>query len=141
MRVLVCGGRRYEDREHVFDTLTRIDRNVGHIKVIIHGGQTGADAHGAAWADHNNRLAEEYRADWDNLTHPDAIIRTHRAGKRYDARAGLRRNQRMLDEGKPNLVVAFQGGDGTRDMVNRARRAGGDVQKIPERKKCPVATS
>jgi hypothetical protein len=33
----------------------------------------------------------------------------------------------MLDEGKPNLVVAFPGGTGTADMVQRAREAGNEV--------------
>jgi predicted polyphosphate/ATP-dependent NAD kinase len=40
--------------------------------------------------------------------------------------AGIIRNQRMLDEGKPDLVIAFQGGDGTADMVRRANKS-----KIP----------
>jgi hypothetical protein len=30
----------------------------------------------------------------------------------------------MLNEGKPDLVVAFPGGRGTADMVKRARAAG-----------------
>ncbi len=33
------------------------------------------------------------------------------------------RNQRMLDEGNPDLVVAFPGGGGTKDMVRRAVKA------------------
>jgi hypothetical protein len=38
--------------------------------------------------------------------------------------AGPLRNQRMLDEGKPDLVVAFPGGGGTKDIVRRAVKAG-----------------
>jgi predicted Rossmann-fold nucleotide-binding protein len=30
------------------------------------------------------------------------------------------RNQKMLDKGKPDLVVAFPGGRGTSDMISRA---------------------
>lgn len=37
------------------------------------------------------------------------------------------RNQRMLDEGKPDVVIAFKGGRGTADMVDRATRAGVEV--------------
>lgn len=40
------------------------------------------------------------------------------------------RNQRMLDEGKPDVVVAFRGGRGTADMVDRAKRAGVEVVEI-----------
>lgn len=42
--------------------------------------------------------------------------------------AGPIRNQRMLDEGKPDLVVAFPGGRGTADMVRRAKAAGVPVR-------------
>jgi hypothetical protein len=38
--------------------------------------------------------------------------------------AGPIRNQAMLDEGRPDLVVAFPGHHGTADMVRRARAAG-----------------
>lgn len=40
------------------------------------------------------------------------------------------RNQRMLDIGEPDVVVAFPGGSGTADMVDRARRAGVEVIEI-----------
>jgi hypothetical protein len=36
----------------------------------------------------------------------------------------------MLDEGKPDLVIAFPGGRGTADMVKKARRAGVEVVEI-----------
>jgi hypothetical protein len=44
--------------------------------------------------------------------------------------AGPIRNQRMLDEVKPELVVAFPGGRGTADMVRRAREAGVNVYLV-----------
>ncbi len=34
------------------------------------------------------------------------------------------RNQQMLDEAKPDMVLAFPGGRGTDDMVSRAEKAG-----------------
>lgn len=34
-------------------------------------------------------------------------------GRDYGKAAGAIRNQQMLDEGKPDLVVAFKGGRGT----------------------------
>ena len=39
-------------------------------------------------------------------------------------KAGPIRNQRMLDDGKPDLVIAFSGGKGTAGMMAIARRAG-----------------
>ena len=54
-------------------------------------------------------------------------------GRDFFDRAALEaflRNQRMLDEGKPDLVVAFPGGRDTADMVRRARSAGVEVVEI-----------
>lgn len=38
--------------------------------------------------------------------------------------------KKMLDEGKPDLVVAFPGGPGTAHMVRIARAAGVRVLKV-----------
>jgi hypothetical protein len=37
------------------------------------------------------------------------------------------RNQRMLDKGRPDLVVAFPGGKGTTGMMTLSRKAGIEV--------------
>lgn len=57
---------------------------------------------------------ESYPADW----------------KRDGRGAGPIRNQRMIDEGKPHIVIAFPGGKGTADMVMRAEMAGIPVVKV-----------
>jgi hypothetical protein len=36
----------------------------------------------------------------------------------------------MLEEGKPDLVVAFPGGTGTANMVKQARAAGVEVLEV-----------
>jgi hypothetical protein len=38
----------------------------------------------------------------------------------------------MLDEGKPDLVIAFPGGRGATDMVRRAREAGVETIEIQD---------
>ena len=43
--------------------------------------------------------------------------------------SGPIRNQAMLDEGRPDLVVAFPGHHGTADIVRRARAAGIKVRQ------------
>jgi hypothetical protein len=58
------------------------------------------------------------------------VIRRRRDGRLYNAAAGGIRNQRMLDEEKPNLVVAFPGGNGTADMCRRANSAGLEVIEV-----------
>jgi hypothetical protein len=112
MRVLVCGGRNYDDRDHVWNVLSELDA-ASRIDVVIHGCATGADHEGMIWAQGNDKKHAPFQADWH--THGRA--------------AGPIRNQRMLDEGKPDLVIAFPGGRGTADMIRRAEAAGVEVRK------------
>jgi hypothetical protein len=121
-RVLVCGGRNYQDSDHVHNTLCALDAERGPITCIIHGAATGADTEGMRWAQLMATAPRKithapFAADW----------RTHGRA------AGPIRNQRMLDEGHPDLVVAFPGGRGTADMVRRAQRAGVEVIQVQGR--------
>lgn len=109
MRVLVCGGRDYCDVTRGYEVLDRLD-----VKTIISGAARGADQIGEMWAGERRIPVERFPADWIA----------------YGRAAGPVRNQRMLDEGEPDLVVAFPGGSGTADMVKRARVAGVRVMMI-----------
>ena len=107
MRLLVCGGRDFADKEFVFATLDRTFAK-RPITVLIHGAARGADSLAGAWAEERGIEVEAYPANWD---------RDGRA-------AGPIRNQRMLDEGRPEAIIAFPGGRGTAHMVKIAQQAG-----------------
>lgn len=106
MKVLVCGGRDYGDQTYLFSVLDALNSRV-RISEIIEGGATGADALAGKWALAHRVVLTECKADW----------------QRNGRAAGPIRNQKMLDECKPDLVLAFPGGTGTADMVRRARAA------------------
>lgn len=131
MRVLVCGGRRYRDRDHIWNSLSELDKKEGPFDVIIHGAATGADTEAEWWAKGKGRKHAPFQAQWDDISQPDAIVRLRKDGSRYDALAGIRRNTRMIEEGRPDLCVAFPGGPGTADMVRKARAAGIRVIRVP----------
>lgn len=126
-RVLVCGGRTYgivprdtprdcvraaSDKARrewnliweMLDTL-HVDEPIG---TIIEGGAEGADRAARRWAERKAIAVETFAADW----------------KTYGRAAGPMRNARMISEGRPDLVVAFPGGDGTLSMISQAARAG-----------------
>lgn len=111
MRVLVCGGRNYHNREEVFGELHALAEKHGWL-TIIEGGATGADRLAREFAELCYHGLVEIKADWQQ--HGNA--------------AGPIRNQRMLTSGKPDLVLAFPGGRGTADMVRRAREQGFTVK-------------
>ena len=52
-RVLVCGGRNYDDRATVFATLSTLHEHY-HELHIIQGGAQGADALAREWASANS---------------------------------------------------------------------------------------
>lgn len=114
MRVLVCGGRDYGDRQHVFDVLDGLRGKYGRLNVI-QGGARGSDALAREWAFCQTSVhLSNFPAEWE----------------KYGKAAGAIRNQQMLIEGKPDLVIAFPGGRGTADMVRRAKAAGIPVREV-----------
>jgi hypothetical protein len=120
VRVLVCGGRNYANREAVFSCLNSLPR-LG--LVVIQGGAQGADFWARRWSEEAGVAMIEERARWRDLSHPQAVVMRNKYGK-YDASAGHRRNEVMLREHRPELVLAFPGGSGTTDMVTLADSAG-----------------
>lgn len=129
-RVLICGGRDYSDWQHMFAVLSALHEK-HRFSLVIEGGASGADAGGRAFGERAGIPVSTFKARWSDLSHSDAVIRTRRDGSKYDAKAGHRRNQLMLDDGRPDLVVAFPGGKGTADMANRATAAGVKLVVIP----------
>ncbi len=113
MKLLVCGGRDYRDERDLFRVLDAI-RLEHPVSMVIQGGARGADQLARTWAERRLIPFAEYPADWN----------------RHGKAAGPRRNQQMLDDGRPDLVVAFPGGRGTDDMIRRAHDAGVPVQSV-----------
>ncbi len=111
--IIVCGGRNFNDRTLVFETLDMIHAGTP-IAVVIQGGASGADMLGKLWAECTCIRLITIPADW----------------VRYGRFAGPLRNAKMLAEFYPDLVVAFPGGIGTEDMKSKARLAGVNVMEI-----------
>jgi len=104
--VLVCGGRDFSDQQYMWALLER-EHAKHKFARVIHGAARGADRMSGEWACQSGIPVTTFPADW----------------AKHGKRAGPIRNQQMLDEGKPDLVIAFPGGAGTADMVRRAKAA------------------
>lgn len=126
MRLLVCGSRDWGDKEIIHTVLEGFAAR-HDLKRVIAGGAPGADTLAFDWA-YEKDIHWVFPADW----------------KKYGKAAGPRRNQQMLDQGKPDMVLAFKdgfdykwawgvesaSGHGTEDMVLRAKNAGVPVYVI-----------
>lgn len=109
IRLLVCGGREYDD----WRTLSKELAAHHPIAVLIQGDAPGADRLAHKWADANNVPTISFPANW-----------------KQGRKGGPLRNAFMLKESKPDLVIAFPGGGGTKNMVALAVAAGVPVHQI-----------
>ena len=113
MIILVCGGRSYSDLKRLYAVLNAIHAATP-ITRLVHGSASGADLLAAQWARENRVTEIGCPAEW----------------QRFGRSAGPIRNEQMLIDHKPDLVVAFPGGAGTRSMIGLAREAGVEVRQI-----------
>ena len=128
---VICGGRSYglvppglEPREH-YELMARRERErltqvldaavmrLGLDRIAV-GDATGADALAAAWAEERAIPFTVFAADWAGLGNA----------------AGPARNLRMLNETKPDFVIAFPGSKGTRNCCSLAEKAGIRVHRV-----------
>lgn len=123
MKLLVCGGRDYRDRDLVWTTLDAAVR-YADCDLILCGYNPddpryqGADQLAYEWAQEADFPCRVFPADWN----------------RYGRGAGPRRNTQMADA-KPDECVAFprangEWGAGTLDMIGKAARAGAQVHRV-----------
>lgn len=126
MRLLICGGREYGFKIHktsrypviklnarqiryLFTTLDRIHAETP-VTAVIEGCAPGADTLGGIWAASRGIPVQEFPADWD----------------RDGSSAGPKRNRHQFKHGAPDRGAAFDGGNGTQDMI-RVMRQGGKI--------------
>ncbi|MGH3926135.1 MAG: SLOG family protein, partial [Pseudonocardiaceae bacterium] len=88
-RLLVFGGREWAERPAFQQALRKAQaQGVG---TVIHGGCRGADRIAGTVAEQLGMTVEAYPADWPQ----------------YGKAAGHVRNQRMLDDARPDYAIGF----------------------------------
>jgi len=111
IRLLVCGSREWWDDELLANVLEG-RWFTPMVQVLIEGEAPGADSMAKWWARNRRIEVLSFPADW----------------AKYGKAAGAIRNQQMIDEGEPTLVIAFHddlhNSKGTKDMVKRAQKNG-----------------
>lgn len=117
MRVIVCGGRNFQDKEYCFE---KLDELIGQNKdiEIVSGHAKGVDSFGEEYALINSLKVSVFKPDW----------------KKYGRAAGPIRNKEMYKyalEDNP-MVIAFWDGSskGTKSMIDIASKDGADVRVV-----------
>lgn len=126
MNLLVCGGRDFTDVPLLWRRLDELRAETPEpgIRLVIDGASddvTGPYVGADYWA-HQWALARNI-----------PTIRQHAKWKEQGRAAGPIRNGEMIERNKPDMIVAFPGGRGTRNMIEQAERAGLLVQQIRPR--------
>ena len=125
MRILVCGSRGFANLAATHQQIRAVLQEIlppqeadatSEPHVIIHGNAPCVDQLAGCAAQELGCLVEVFPADWVNLGRG----------------AGLIRNRRMLEQGKPDLVLAFWDGRsrGTEHMIKISRAYGVPVEVI-----------
>ena len=124
MKVLVCGGRYFQEVPLLWRHLDQLHAK-SSITCVIEGGSDavageyyGADYWARMWAQARGVHSVTCWADWDQ----------------FGRWAGPKRNKEMLERYGPDLVLAFEGGKGTADMVKQAQAAGVAVRSVSKAK-------
>lgn len=99
MRTLICGGRDFDNYGFLCEAMARLPFVPS---IVIEGGARGADSLAKRWAIEHHIHFAEVPALWDN----------------FGKGAGGRRNSAMLIL-QPEYCIAFPGGSGTKDMVEK----------------------
>ena len=112
--LLVTGSRNWVNHNPIEHALANLW--VSGYRRLIHGGAKGADSIAGDIGKKFGYEIVKFEAEW----------------KEYGKSAGFIRNSKMLEEGKPDLVLAFQIGEskGTQHMVDIAVEAGVEVRLL-----------
>ena len=105
-RVAVTGGRVWKDKAFVWRGINRFEERWGQISALAEGEATGVDTFCRLWAERAGVPVIPYEADWD----------------RWGDAAGSIRNEEMLEDFKPDILLVFPGGTGTQHCTRTARK-------------------
>ncbi|WP_248796318.1 DUF2493 domain-containing protein [Pseudomonas sp. MWU13-2105] len=113
MRVLICAGRYYLDTAMCRKVLEAYHRYRA-ISVLIHGGNQFLGSEIEDWARENGAHLVRYPSNW----------------QLFGKQAERRRNQFMLMDSDPELVIAFPGGSDTEELVAQAKAMNIEIRSI-----------
>lgn len=125
MKVIVAGSRSITDYQLVSQIITNtLSKYNIQITEIVSGCAPGVDTLGEQWALENGIKVEPMPAEWDDITVPNALIKTNKWDKEYNARAGFQRNEAMAVYGDVLIVIWDGMSNGSRDMIKCATNHG-----------------
>src|SRR4051794_19861676 len=106
MWIIVTDDRNWHAPELAEEVLNRLILRFGPGLVIVHGAATGVDRSFALACGELEIEQEAHPARWEELDHPEAVIRYDKRNRPYNANAGPIRNAEMVAAGA-GMCLAF----------------------------------
>lgn len=133
MRLIIAGGRDLHPSFGFIDSAIKMLQpyvKYGPISEVVCGGAPGVDTEGAHWANHVGVPVKYFRADWENIDVPGAVIKTRRDGTKYNAVAGLWRNRDMAVYGEVLLLIWNGSSSGSGDMFMQMKKVNKPIYEV-----------
>ena len=113
MKIIIAGSREFDNYELLKEKVDYYTQNKSHVE-IVSGCARGADKLGEKYAKERGWQIHEFPAEW----------------KRYGKKAGMIRNQKMVEFA--DGLICFWNGEsrGAKDVINRAEKAGIKVRVV-----------
>jgi hypothetical protein len=118
MKIAIVGSRNFKDIQKIKDLVNSFPADT----IIISGGAPGVDTAAELAGKARGLQVLSIKAEWNDLSHSDAFIKIDSYGKKYDAKAGHRRNEDIIKAA--DEIYAFWDGvsKGTLNSIGHARR-------------------
>jgi hypothetical protein len=129
LKLVIAGGRDINvDPEFIAAYIYTNDLTVSE---VISGKAPGIDTIGEQWAKEYAYVpVEDFPADWNDISHPDAVVKTNKFGKKYNAVAGHWRNADMAKYGEGLLLIWDGQSTGSKNMKEEMLKLNKPVYEI-----------
>jgi hypothetical protein len=120
MKVIIAGSRGITQMQAVEEAV----KNSGfEITKVISGGAKGVDSLAIDWARANSVPYNVMPAKWKDIRVDGAVVKENSYGK-YNAIAGLMRNEQMATVGDALIAIWDGQSRGTKNMIEMAEKYG-----------------
>lgn len=132
MKLIIAGSRNISPSFEFIGGAIRLLKPYrdGPITEVVCGMAEGVDIEGEHWASHMNVPVEPFKADWNDLEHPNAVIKTRKDGSKYNAAAGPIRNRQMAEYGDALLLIWNGESRGSASMKREMEKLGKPVYEV-----------
>ena len=127
-KLCINGDRNCLDYKVLKAALVKFNIDLSTVGEIVSGKCKGADELDELLAKEHKIKVKEFPALWDDLTAKDALVKENKFGKKYDAKAGFRRNKQMAEYADELLCLEPNGDtSGSQDCCDQFKKLGKPV--------------